>query len=454
MMALYVLLLGWAVAAPAPPVPIPELPVPEMPAVAVESTAVPVWRVTRVGSHTARMSFVLHHGRQHDEAPVTLRLLQRVIEAELREGVSRWKKVGVEVQWSIGASSSRWIIDGIDGTKEEDAVAAVQTLVRPELAPERIARVQEQWMKQLHQEPNRLNRVHGAAVSQVERGVGEPMLRRLAAEDVKRIAPDDVQAAHRRLLEGGLRGVVIVSGADEEDWVERVLAVVLGAVPVSVAEPTLPRKQRASSTAAHVLVDHPAGELAMITVTVPLADDLDPLATRMAAAVMGGGFESRLNRALREDAGLSYAATARVVGQYARIATTVSGSDVGRAVTVIREVLDAEQPIEEAEVQAVRRGMQRAAIHEMRLSASMSANHADALARGEGVGMVGDHVRAIARLPDSAVIALGGQIWRKEERVWVVTGNADRIGALLDSARWHPTHRLDAEMLWSASTRQ
>jgi hypothetical protein len=454
LIGLALVLCGLARAEPVPPVPIPPMSVPAMPAVTVTGAARPTWRVLRPGSHVSRVHFVLDRGRRSAGDGMAFHLLQRVLNEELRSAQAPWRDAGIEVKWSIGAHNSQWVIDGIDGTSIAASSSAVQTLLAPRLRQRTIRRARELWLQDIDQAPRRLNRVHAAAVQQVERGADGPPVRRVRASDVAGLRRSALVAAHRYLIEGGLRGRVVVADRDTEDWVVDTMRTVEASLPAAAAPVASAPTPPGSAEPVRALVDHPAGVLAMITVTAPMVDAADPWPDRFAAAVLGGGFDSRLNRALREAAGLSYAAEASVTGGWVRVRTAVRAADVGRAVAVITAVLDDERAPTEAEIEAVRRGFLRAAAHEMRLSAAVGANFANAMTKGEGPGAVGDRVRAITLLSHSTVMDTAARQLSADQRAWVITGNALEIERLLHAEGWQATHRMDAGTLWPDPERE
>jgi hypothetical protein len=453
---IWALVLGGrlAMGAPGPPVPIPSVMVPQMPKVSVASDGLRRWQVERPGARTTRVVVVFAHGRKGAPKPAVLRLLDKVLVDEFTATSADWADAGVIVRWAIGADSSRWTIDAVAGTDPALVMAATQTMVSPALESSTVSLTRSRFVEALDSAPRRLSSVHAAAVSQVERGVEAGPVRRLLASDVRRVTTDQLRTAHARILAGGVMGVVVLTDTPQAAWVDHLLADVsrLPTAAPKAAEGNAATGQSAAPVRA--LVDHGSGSLAIITVSLRQSESTDHLANQMAALAVGGGFDSPLNRALRQEAGLSYATDAMLVGDRVRFRTTVNVQDVGRAVALIGRVLDSGDAIHPAGVERVRRGMLRSAAQELRVAALVGNNFANAMAKGRTTGSVQTQVRAISDISIDTIEDAYVQQMDSDDRAWIITGFAGQMAPILAAAGWKATHELSAGALWPTSVDQ
>lgn len=145
--------------------------------------------------------------------------------------------------------------------------------------------------------------------------------------ELERISPQSVRNAHPHFFQLG-RAILLVGGRFDRSSVRAIIKKNFGvsfpdASPGPSPSPKSDARPPAStpdSAEAVWLVDRPGAQNATVLLAVrsPGLKSFDTPALRLANAVLGGGFQSRLNRRLREELGLTYGAGSSLL-QYADV---------------------------------------------------------------------------------------------------------------------------------------
>jgi predicted Zn-dependent peptidase len=213
-----------------------------------------------------------------------------------------------------------WLGCGRDGSQlslqvprkgfQEALGMAADVLLRPRLAAEDWARVQNDRMTSLAQRRDQAESVASLVADRVLFGETHPYGRPSDGMEstVSKITIDDIRAYHATHYRPN-NAFLVVAGAFDEDALPRQLEAALGGwkagpIPTVPEAPPLPKAPRL------VLVDRPAAPQSIVRIVNPGTDRRSPdrPALSMLNAILGGSFTSRLNFNLREKKGYTYGA--------------------------------------------------------------------------------------------------------------------------------------------------
>ncbi|MBN1335132.1 MAG: insulinase family protein [Deltaproteobacteria bacterium] len=202
-----------------------------------------------------------------------------------------------------------------------------------------------------------------------------------------------------------------------------------------------------------VLVDDPGSSEARIVLSLPAPGRGDPdlLCARLVAWMLGGGFDSRLHRRLREAEGLVYAvqATVHAWPGHGRI-RVLTRTSADRAARVARLLVDevgrlgSPEGLPASEIAAARASILRGEAETAGTLAGLAGRLGEEAAVGGGRDTWERDVRRIAEADPTSVRASARRICRPEAAVLVILADRDLVEPALEAEEVFPTD------LWSA----
>ena len=389
-----------------------------------------------------------------DRAGVTALTMRALTEGTSRrsaiELIEAAERLGAEIHADAGWESSQVSIDVPRSRLPQALALLAETVLQPSFPEAEVSRLREERLNDLLQaiaEPRR--RVERAFAETVY-APSSPFSRPLAgsAETVEALGRREVREQHAQLLDpgsatlvvaGDLDGVPLVEMARSAfgDWMSDSRAAAATRGPVDdQPNPAGPR---------WVLVDRPGSPQTELRIGhVGLARNIpDFHAVVVMAAILGGLFNSRLNRLLREERGYTYGVSAtfdlrRSTGPFVTrtaVQTEVTRPAVEDILSELRRIGKA--PPESAELQEARDYL--VGVFPLRFEAPSQVVAAIA-----GLVLYGlpddelDRYRpAVGALTEAEVLAAAGHV-RAEEASIVMVGDAARVLPELEGAGFGP----------------
>lgn len=307
---------------------------------AASSTPVP-WHLAEQDTPVIRVQALLDRGWADQEDPAAAYVAAALI-GDARETLD---PLGAAMATRFSAHQGQIDIDLLAGS-EDDVLAAVHAALKtPDLTRQRVKGVQRALARnaaEAHLYPATL------AITAARWAQAQPAPRHPSPRAIARVTPRRVATAHGKLLDQP-PGFIVVAGGLAPEALRSALPQIAGTPPGEQTASPTPTSRPPTGQA--VLVHHPSGLRARVTVALPLpphGDEGFP-AGLIALEAIAGGFSSRVQRRLRQELGLVYAVDTRVhltaSPPWAEVSTSCHTDDLVAVLSSIdRELDDAGRP--------------------------------------------------------------------------------------------------------------
>lgn len=357
------------------------------------------------------------------------------------------------VQWSAGIDDNHlWGTLLAPSGREEQAVQALAgLLLDPDLKKKALKSRRTWWADWRSQLEFDLDRVHERSVNHGIFMGGHSWRQMVQPEDLEGAS---WRTARRMPAEIARRGQLRIAVVGDIDTAEILPLMEATFGELSGRERPLPSVPPRPATGLH-LVDQSGFGVARISLVFPIPGREDPkhFVAEALSHALAGRETSRLDIALREESGLSYAVSSEITATtnwgLIRLDTEVLPENVGQTLESINTLLAelVENGLTETEFEAVRRGLvlDRARRLEQTDKAMIS------LAELQRTRQAPDahHAQAAAfqLLTAAELTELASNIFAQGNATWFVTGSADLIRPQIESLGWNLTTDTDAASL-------
>ncbi len=271
---------------------------------------------------------------------------------------------------------------------------------------------------------------------------GHPLGRIPAASDFRSCSPSDLQALLADLLQGSSAWIAL-TGDFHSSSALALLESRLGDLSGGGAVPVIPPPGSGGQV---VLVDHRGSRRSRILLSLLVEGDDQLQRAELISRILAADFSSRLNRLLREDAGLVYEMDTHLetFSGFSRIrySTSVETSQTGEAVGIILRELGGMSDLGAWELERARATMLRDAVAPADGLSPLAATFTWLAARGISVGEYNQALLEPLPLEDLARTA--SRVCKPGNATWIIVGDREELEPQLEAAGLFPTS------LWSA----
>ncbi len=238
---------------------------------------------------------------------------------------------------------------------------------------------------------------------------------------------------HARLLGQGGATLVLLGPVGPVEL--ELVAQRLGSLGPPVADPSLEPARGPSPGPAVIPLAEPGAQQARVVVAFPVPVGVSWAEAQLVADVLGGGATARLDRRLREELGLVYEATARLVREPGharlRIETRLSGSDPAPGFTALQAELAGMDAIDPAELQRARATRLFAAARELDSLERSAARMGQLALLGLDPAAWQRELDDLASVDHDAVERAAAAMLEPCAATWVILGDPEVMDALL-----------------------
>ncbi|MEC7242545.1 MAG: insulinase family protein [Myxococcota bacterium] len=357
------------------------------------------------------------------------------------------------VQWSAGIDDKHlWGTLVAPSGREEDALEALAGLLLDTQLNKKALRSRRSWWvdwrSQLEYD---LDRVHERSVNHGVFMGGHPWRQMVQPEDLAGASWRTARKMPSEIARRGKLRIAVVGDIDTSEFLP-LLEETFG--HLQGREHPLPSVPPRPATGLH-LVDQAGFGVARISLVFPIPGREDPkhFVAEALSHALAGRETSRLDLALREESGLSYAVSSDITATtnwgLIRLDTEVLPENVGKTLESMRDLLSdvAENGLTEQEFEAVRSGL--ILDRTRRLERTDGAMFSLAELQRSRQAPDTHHAQASAfQLLTAAELAEEAKsILAIDQAIWFVTGSAELIRPQIEALDWSLTTDTDAALL-------
>ncbi len=435
-----------------------DLPCPEQ---ATLSGGAQVWLLQRPSSPLVRLEVLL----LEDPQPLSRRqVLERWLAAALldkgtrEQGPSqidaRLDRLGA--RWDAGRSPlGTWLRVEAPATELDGLLElAADLLLRPRFPRRAAHSTIRRWRRSQALASSSPGRLLQRAELRAVYGEDHPLARLPIAVDYRRLGPRHLRRTHRRLLEQA-GAVILLSGDTRIEPALAALERTLGTLGAPGRPAHLPAPEAPAKGPELVLVDDPGSRLVRVTISlpVPMASQEDHATAALLTQVLGGSATGRLDRRLRDDAGLVYGASAALQAwpghARLRLQTRLHLAQAPQGLALLEEQLsgltsEPGQPgaITAAELASARARLLFDAAADLDTLRATAGRQRELAWRGLGPSVGQAQLDALASL-DLQALQRAAAALDPSQATWIVVGDRERLEPALERSGLAPTR------LWS-----
>lgn len=322
----------------------------------------------------------------------------------------------------------------VPGSKLEDAVALMADVAcRPTLPAQELERSRAQAMDVLTLAQGDAMLLAGELAQRLYWG-DTPRGRLSTRSSLLRLRRDDLIACHRQLVRPDSSRLILAGDINLPEALELAEAFFGEWRAPKLAVPPLP-PLAPQPMAPALLLDLPgAGQTAVVLSAPGPGRGRELAASQLAQAVLGQGYSSRLNQALRIQRGLSYGSRLQVeawpgAGCW-NLAAQTRHERAGEVAQLMRSELLrlAREPVPEAELQARRAAWLGELARSAETTAGLAQLVSEHLQQGREAHTLADGPAALRSVQPSEVQSLAQTHWRPEAMRCVVVGELSALG--------------------------
>ena len=357
------------------------------------------------------------------------------------------------VQWSAGVDDEHlWGTVLCPSGREEEAIKALSALLlEPQFSKRALKGRRAWWASWRDQLAYDLDRTHDRGVNHASFRGSHPWRQMVQAKTIKKLSWRTARKMPNYIADQGQLRIAVVGDTDTANILP-VLEAYFG--HLKGTQQPHPSSPPDLDPGIH-LIDQNGFGVAKISLLVPIpgSDDPSHFVAEALARVLAGRETSRLDLALREEQGLSYAVDTEITVErnwgLLRIDTEVLPENVGAVLVEINTLIDTLQTegIGAEEFDVIRRGLVLDRSRRLELTSDASYQLAELMRERLAPDAFKAQATAFSILQAEELSDYAKNFFNPNSRTWVITGQAEQIRGQLEELNFTLSTDTDAENL-------